>query len=151
MTANFVKVTSTFFYMGNSPVAPGTLASFAGALIAIIFWNMPATYLTLTIVITILGLLVSGPMEDLLGRKDPGCVVIDEVSGILIALFLLPLEFPVLFTAFFLFRALDMFKLYPVNEMEKFEGGLGIMMDDIVAGVYTNIVMHIAIRLAGIV
>ena len=69
----------------------------------------------------------------------------------MIALFLLPLDWPVLITAFFLFRALDMFKLYPVNQMEKFEGGLGIMMDDIVAGVYTNIVMHIAIRWAGIV
>lgn len=151
MTTTFVKISSTFFYMGNSPVAPGTLASFAGALLAVSLWQMPVTYLTVTILVTILGLLVSGPMEDLLKSKDPSCVVIDEVSGILIAFFLLPLEWPVLFTAFFVFRAFDMFKLYPVNQMEKFEGGLGIMMDDIVAGVYTNIVMHIAIRLAGIV
>ena len=151
MTANFIRISSTFFYMGNSPVAPGTLASFAGALVAIILWNMPFTYGTVTIFITVLGLLVSGPMEDMLKSKDPSCVVIDEVSGILIALFLLPLDWPVLITAFFLFRALDMFKLYPVNQMEKFEGGLGSMIDDIVAGVYTNIVMHIAIRWAGIV
>lgn len=151
MSDKFVKMTSTFFYVGNSPVAPGTLASFVGALICIILWDSTWTYLMVTLGVTALGLVVSGPMEDLLGNKDPSCVVIDEVAGIMLALFMLPLQWPVLITAFFLFRALDMFKLYPVNEMEKFEGGLGIMMDDIVAGVYTNIVMHIAVRWAGII
>ncbi|MBZ0166968.1 MAG: phosphatidylglycerophosphatase A [Candidatus Omnitrophica bacterium] len=151
MSDKFIRISSTFFYVGNSPVAPGTLASFVGALICIILWGSPWTYLLVTLGVTALGLFVSGPMEDLLKNKDPSCVVIDEVSGIMLALFMLPLQWPVLITAFFLFRALDMFKLYPVNEMEKFEGGLGIMMDDIVAGVYTNIVMHIAVRWAGII
>ncbi|MGE0269143.1 MAG: phosphatidylglycerophosphatase A [Candidatus Omnitrophota bacterium] len=151
MTSSFIRLISTFFYIGNVPLAPGTLASLAGALLCIILSKSILFYLVVLAGVTVIGLLVSGPMEDILGRKDPSCVVIDEISGIMLSFFLLPLKWPVLITAFFLFRALDMFKLYPVNEFEKFEGGLGIMMDDIVAGIYTNIIMHIAIRWAGII
>lgn len=151
MTSEFIRLTSTFFYIGNLPLAPGTMATLAGALLCVAFSHSLFLYLLILTVVTIVGLLVSGPMEDILKRKDPSCVVIDEISGIMLAFFLLPLNMPVLITAFFLFRALDMFKLYPVNEFENFEGGLGIMMDDIVAGIYTNIVMHIAIRWAGII
>ncbi len=148
MSDGFVRITSTVFYIGNFPVAPGSLASFAGALLCILLADMPFAYILVLIAVTVLGLLVSGPMEDLLDKKDPGCVVIDEVSGIMLALFLLPLDLTVYITAFFLFRAFDMFKLYPVNKFEEFEGGLGIMTDDVVAGIYTNIIMHIAIRWA---
>ena len=89
-------------------------------------------------------------MEAMVGRKDPGCVVIDEVAGVLIAFFLLPPVPNVLWTAFFLFRAFDMFKIYPANRFEACKGGTGIMMDDIIAGIYTNLVMHAALRVAGV-
>ena len=78
-------------------------------------------------------------------------VVIDEVSGIMISFFLLPITWSVVLTTFFLFRALDMFKTYPANKLEAMGGTEGIMMDDILAGVYTNIIMQIAVRYAGIV
>jgi len=90
-------------------------------------------------------------MEKILKKKDPGCVVIDEVAGIMIALFLLPLTPAVVITTFFLFRAFDMFKTFPVNKIEHFEGSIGVMTDDLVAGIYTNIVMQCAIRWAGII
>ena len=64
---------------------------------------------------------------------------------------LLPPAWPIIVTAFFLFRAFDMFKIYPVGLFERLEGSTGVMMDDIVAGLYTNIIMHIAIRLMGVV
>jgi len=86
-----------------------------------------------------------------MGQKDPSCVVIDEVSGIMIAFFMLPMVWPVSIITFFLFRAFDMFKIYPVNKFEEMKGGTGIMMDDIIAGLYTNITMQIAIRLAQVV
>ena len=98
--------------------------------------------------ITVTGFIVSDRMERIVKQKDPSCIVIDEVSGVMIAFFLLPFSWPVIFTAFFLFRAFDMFKIYPVNKFEPMPGGVGVMMDDIVAGIYTNIVMHIAIRLS---
>lgn len=151
MTSEFVRLTSTFFYIGNLPMASGTIASLAGALLCVILSPSVVLYLVVLAAVTITGLLVGGPMEDIVKKKDPSCVVIDEISGIMLSFFLLPMKWPVLITAFFLFRALDMFKLYPVEQFENFEGGLGIMMDDIVAGIYTNIIMQIAIRWAGIV
>jgi phosphatidylglycerophosphatase A len=62
----------------------------------------------------------------------------------------LPLSWPVVITAFFLFRAFDMFKIYPVNRLEEIPGGVGVMMDDIIAGLYTNLAMHLAIRLVAL-
>ena len=89
-------------------------------------------------------------MEKITEKKDPGCVVIDEVSGIMIAFFLLPMTPAVIWTAYFLFRAFDMFKIYPVCKFEALGGGKGIMMDDIIAGIYTGVIMHIAVRIVGI-
>jgi len=73
--------------------------------------------------------------------------VIDEVAGVMIAFFLLPQTWAVMWTAFFVFRAFDMFKIYPGNKLEGVKGSGGIMLDDIMAGIYTNIVMHVALRL----
>ena len=148
MTPGAIKLLATFFYVGRSKIGPGTVAT---AVSGILWWlchSWPLVYVLIFAGITLLGFLVSGPVEDILKEKDPGCVVIDEVAGGMIAFFLLPLKWPVIIIAFFLFRAFDMFKLYPVNEWEKLEGGPGIMMDDLVAGVYTCLTMHIAIRLA---
>jgi len=108
-------------------------------------------YICVTLIVTILGFMVSGRMEEILDQKDPGCIVIDEVAGVMIAFFLLPLTPVVIVTAFFLFRAFDMFKIYPVNKFEQLKGSTGVMMDDVIAGLYTNIVMQFAIRAAGII
>lgn len=151
MKKNLVKLLSTFFYVGNFPVAPGTLASAVGVLIYMILYKCMLLYVVLFAVITYLGFKSAGRMEKLMKKKDPGCVVIDEVSGVMIAFFLIPLSWPTVLTGFFLFRAFDMFKIYPCNVIENKGGAYGIMMDDIVAGIYTNLVMQIAVRWAGIV
>jgi len=151
MSDKCVKLFSTFFNTGYFPVAPGTAASLAGGLIALFLHKHPVIYIFLFTAITYTGFLVSGKMEKLEGKKDPGCVVIDEVSGIMISFFLLPITWPVVITTFFLFRALDMFKTYPANKLEALGGAEGIMLDDILAGVYTNIIMQISVRWAGIV
>ena len=151
MSDKLVKMFSTWFYVGDLPGAPGTAASAVAVLMAVIFAPNTFLYILVTIAVTVLGFAVSGRMETILDRKDPGCIVIDEVAGIMTAFFLLPLTWPVIITAFFLFRAFDMFKIYPVNKFEEIEGGTGVMMDDLVAGLYTNIVMQLAVRLAGVV
>jgi phosphatidylglycerophosphatase A len=151
MSDKLVKMLSTWFYIGDIPGAPGTVASAAGALLAIIFSSNIILYLLILCAVIIMGLKVCGLMEGILDRKDPGCVVIDEVAGIMVAFFLLPLNIAVIFTAFFLFRAFDMFKIYPVNKFEQLQGSMGVMMDDIIAGVYTNIVMQVAVRWAGVI
>ncbi len=151
MRDRLAKALATFFFMGNFPVAPGSLASFAGALLAIALYGQPVIYVAVFLVITFAGFAVSGPAERSLGQKDPSCIVIDEVSGVMIAFFLLPLTPAVMITTFFLFRAFDMFKIYPVNRFEELPGGVGIMADDLWAGLYTNITMHLALRWAGII
>lgn len=142
----FCKLVSTFLFVGYFPLAPGSIASIAGALLALMLYQNSLMYIFVWFIITLLGFLTSGRMEASLGSKDPGCVVIDEVSGSMIAFFLLPLNFSVWITAFFLFRAFDMFKIYPCNIIEKKSGSFGIMGDDIIAGLYANIIMHIAVR-----
>ncbi len=151
MADRLVKMLSTFFYVGNFPVAPGSMASVVGVFISILLADNIFLYVLTFAVVTAAGFIVSGPMEKLMDETDPSCVVIDEVSGVMLAFFLLPMTWSVAFSAFFLFRAFDMFKIYPVNKFEKLHGGTGIMMDDVIAGLYTNLTMHIAIRLAGIV
>lgn len=150
MSKKFVQLLATFFYIGYLPGAPGTMASVAGVVLYLLLRGHLGLYLGVTALIIYLGFRVSGPMETLSGKKDPGCIVIDEVAGMLLSLFLLPASAPVLWSAFFLFRAFDMFKIYPVNKFEAIPGGTGVMMDDLVAGVYTCVVMHIALWLIAI-
>jgi len=151
MSDKMVKMLSTWFYVGNLPIAPGTAASAVGVAIAMICSPSIILYICVSMIVIILGFMVSGKMEKVLGQKDPGCIVIDEVAGIMLAFFLLPMTPAVIIVAFFLFRAFDMFKIYPVNKFEQLEGSTGVMMDDIIAGIYTNIVMQFAIRGAGII
>jgi len=151
MADRLVKMFSTFFYVGYLPMAPGSMASVVGVFISIILADSLFLYCLVFAFVTVIGFRIGDRMEVLVGEKDPSCVVIDEVSGVMLAFFLLPLTPAVMFSAFFLFRAFDMFKIYPVNKFEKLHGGVGIMMDDVIAGLYTNLTMHIAIRLAGVV
>ncbi len=146
MRKHFVTILSTFFYIGYSPFAPGTCATVAALALAIILKSDPAFYIIVIVVLGFLGFCFSGGMEKIEGRKDPSCVVIDEVVGGLIAFYGLPLNFSVLITAFFLFRAFDMFKIFPVNRLESLHGSVGIMCDDVFAGANTFLVMHAALR-----
>ena len=151
MPDKLIKTLSTFFYVGYFPAAPGSVASFVGLLGISVLHDYWCVYIAVMIIVTILGFAVCGKAEKIFNEKDPSRIVIDEVAGSLMAFFMLPLTPSVLITAYFLFRAFDMFKVYPVNKFDDMEGSVGIMLDDLVAGLYTNVTMHIAIRLAGIV
>lgn len=142
---------ATFAYLGFFPFAAGSIASLAGLLMAYFLRGSLVEYVAVLVVVTVLGFMCSGSVEKAVGVKDPACVVIDEVSGALLAFFLLPLTPGVMLTTFFLFRAFDMFKIYPAYKWEALPGASGIMLDDIVAGIFTNIVMQIAVRSIGLV
>jgi len=145
-----IKSFATVLGVGFLPVAPGTWATVVGVAIAYYSGrNLPA-YTILLLVLLILGIMTTGIVEKQLNQKDPGIVVIDEVVGMMIALWGLPLVWPVMICGFFLFRAFDMFKIYPINKLEAQNGGWGIMLDDCMAGVYTNIILRIALRCVGL-
>ncbi len=143
------KILATFFGIGYFPLAPGTAATAAGIALAFALQGSSWAYAVVVLVLFAVGVPVCGRVEKMLKQKDPGIVVLDEVVGVLIALAGLPMTWPVTISVFFLFRAFDMFKIYPINRLETRPGGWGIMLDDVMAGVYTNIIMRIALRWAG--
>lgn len=144
-----VKSIATVFGIGYFPAAPGSAATVVGVIIAYFLGSNLAVFTILLLVLLFLGIVTCGLVEKQLNQKDPAIAVIDEVVGVMIALWGLPLVWPVMICAFFLFRAFDVFKIYPINKLEAQPGGWGIMLDDCLAGVYTNIVLRIALRCAG--
>ena len=135
---------ASFGYVGFFPIAPGTAGSLAAlALFAFIRWiGVPAIELSAIVVVFAIGVWAAHGTEAALARKDPGVVVIDEVLGMLITLALLPLSWAGIALGFLLFRALDVVKPYPAAQLEHLHGGIGIMADDAVAGLYA----HLALR-----
>lgn len=135
---------ASFGYVGYFPFAPGTAGSFAAlALYAFLRWvNMPAFELATIVAVFAIGIWSASGTERALGRKDPGLVVIDEVLGMLVTLALLPLSLAGIVAGFLIFRALDVVKPFPAGRLEHLPGGLGVMADDAMAGVYA----HLALR-----
>jgi phosphatidylglycerophosphatase A len=131
-------------------VAPGT----AGSLVTLIaLWLIPFNRLALVgtlVAVTALGMWAASRVERVLGAKDPGVIVIDEVAGMLLSVLTLPRTIPVLLTAFFLFRLFDIWKPFPARESQSFSGGLGVMLDDLIAGVYALVLVMGARALFGL-
>jgi len=90
---------------------------------------------------------LSGRAEKIFNKKDAGCIVIDEVSGMLLSLIFIPYDIKLVILAFILFRILDALKPFPLDRLQSLNGSIGIMSDDIVAGLYTNIILQVALRL----
>jgi len=140
---------ASFGYVGFFPIAPGTAGSLAALpLFALIRWmGMPALELGAIVAVFVIGVWAASQTEVALGRKDPGVVVIDEVLGMLITLALLPASIPVVILGFLLFRVLDVIKPFPAAQLEHLHGGLGIMADDAVAGLYSYLLLRLCIWL----
>ncbi|HKB13512.1 MAG TPA: phosphatidylglycerophosphatase A [Vicinamibacterales bacterium] len=136
---------ATVFGVGYAPVAPGTFGSAAGLLL---WWLLPAAPLGHALAIValfVLGSWSGNVAEHFYGRTDPGQVVIDEVMGMLITLFMNPVGWRGAIAAFFLFRLFDVIKPYPANRLEKLHGGVGVMADDGMAAVYANLTLRAAL------
>jgi len=136
---------ATFFGIGYAPVAPGTFGSAAGLLV---WWILPASptiQLVAIIAIFAVGSWGGSIAEEHFGRTDPGQVVIDEVMGMLITLFMNPVGWVGVLVAFFLFRLFDVIKPYPSNHLERLHGGVGVMADDGMAAIYANLVLRIGL------
>jgi phosphatidylglycerophosphatase A len=134
---------------GYAPIASGTVGSLVAAAA---LWLIPfsATALLATlVVVTIAGVWAGSRVERALGAKDPGVIVIDEVAGMFLAVLFLPRTLPVIASAFFLFRLFDIWKPYPARQIQELHGGLGVMLDDLIAGAYALAVLVIAHAVVG--
>jgi phosphatidylglycerophosphatase A len=117
-------------------VASGTVGSLV-TLIAL--WLIPFTTLALLVTlatVTLVGIWAGSRVERAIDAKDPGIIVIDEVAGMLVSVLFLPRTIPVLVTAFLLFRLFDIWKPFPARQLQEMHGGVGVMLDDLIAGAY---------------
>ena len=133
--------------VGFIPVAPGTFGSLVGLGIFLLLGSLPLQVVAI-VVVTWAGIWAASRSERILGLKDPGKVVIDEVAGQLVALlpvwaFVGGLYKTSIIISFTLFRLFDIFKPYPARKFEALRGGLGIMADDLVAGVYAALLVSL--------
>lgn len=136
------RVISTWFYLGYAPKAPGTVGSLAAIAIAWFLPVPPWSLALLGLVLAIPGIWAAGVTARELNRKDPGVVVVDEVVGQWITLAgAAQLDWKSFLAGFVLFRLFDIWKPPPVRQLESLPGGLGIVADDAMAGVYGAIVL----------
>lgn len=144
----FEKFIGSGFYTGYVPVASGTFGSAAAMIIYLIpgFENL-FIIVPLTIIFAIYGIYVGTKFEKVYG-KDPSQCTIDEVVGTWISLIALPKTILVVTGAFFLWRLLDIIKPPPARNLERLKGGLGIVIDDVVSGMYTLFIMHLVVYLS---
>jgi phosphatidylglycerophosphatase A len=165
--ADYVALAVATCGVGLLPVAPGTWGSLVGVGLYLLARAasvgiagasrsaaqveavQTAAALVLLISVTLAGVWAASRAEKLLGRKDPGAVVIDEVAGQLITFAFVPFKSGawVVVAGFALFRLFDIWKPYPVRRLEALESGLGIMADDVLAGFYAATVLSLATTL----
>ncbi len=143
MKERLAFVLATGFGSGYSPFAPGTAGSAVGLLFV---WGM--SYLSLpwqlaaVLVVTVLSMIAADIVARSTGLKDPGLIVADEIAGMMVTMIAIPLSATSLILGFILFRVMDVVKPPPARQFENFKGGIGIVADDLMAGVYA----HLALR-----
>ncbi len=139
-------IISSLFYTGYIPLAPGTFGTLIALVFLMIFRIEGAVFYSFLLFIFILGVYVSGKAEQALGERDSRHIVIDEFAGYMVSMAGVPPQWKNLLIAFVLFRFFDILKPFPIRSIERrLNGGLAIMLDDIIAGLYSNILLRLLI------
>lgn len=140
----FEKLLGSGFYTGYIPIVSGTFGSMAGLILYYIpGFEKPVILIPAIILFSFYGIYAGGKFEKLYG-KDPSQCTIDEITGMWISLLWVPKNtFLIPLLAFIIWRILDIIKPFPAGKLEGLKGGLGIMMDDIVSGLYSLAIIHI--------
>jgi phosphatidylglycerophosphatase A len=140
---------ATGAYTGYSPVAPGTAGSVVGLIIGYFFcapmWqHEPMIFAAILAAAYVPACLIAGRAEQIFGEHDSSKIVLDEVLGMIVTMFLNPITWPSLLGGFVLFRIFDIVKPFPASLIDrKMPGGPGVMLDDLFSAIYANIVLRI--------
>jgi len=136
---------ATAAYSGYVPVAPGTAGSVVGLMLFLLIHEMGGPLLEVVVVIAVItgGVWAASVGERHFGRRDPGTVVIDEVAGMMITLFWLPISWSGVLIGFLAFRGFDIVKPFPARSAEALPRGWGVMGDDLVAGLYACLTVRL--------
>jgi phosphatidylglycerophosphatase A len=141
-------ILSAWFGAGLLPAAPGTWGTLLGLPLVLLMNRLPVFGAGAFLVLfAVLAIWSSHSCRALLPGDDPSEIVIDEVAGLLLALFLVPLSGVSLFGGFFLFRLFDILKPFPIRRLEKLKGAFGIVSDDLMAGLYAHVCLRLILFL----
>jgi phosphatidylglycerophosphatase A len=140
-----VLLLATGFSVGHVPLAPGTFGTLLGIPVCFILADIGLPFMMIGAATFVLfAVWIAGEAERLISTRDAPCIVIDEMAGIVIAMFGVPMTPLNLTAGFIAFRALDIIKPFPARRIDaKVSGGWGIVMDDVVAGFYSNLFLRI--------
>ena len=142
------RLAGSVFYIGFVPGAPGTYGSMAASAVVLALYLggcriLPALLLSTICLITLAGVWAAAEIGRRTGVDDPSYVVIDEVAGQLTTYLFLPLNVFTIVLGFAAFRLFDIWKPYPIRKLEALEGGVGVMADDLLAGIYGNVILQV--------
>ena len=144
-----IRFISTFFFFGYFPKIPGTIGTLGGLILYIIlntFFNFNTFSICIfTLILIIVSIITSSYAIKIFNNDDPKEVVIDEVAGYFVSVLFLPFDYNLIIIAFILFRLFDIYKPFLVKKLEDLKGGLGITLDDVGAGILTNILIQFMI------
>jgi len=145
----FFLLVATGFGVGYSPIVPGTLGTLLAIPLYLLLSEIPSPIYELTLIgFFFLSVWISERAEKFFGKKDDQRIVIDEMMGLFITLLWLEKTLLVIVIGFILFRFFDILKPFPIRHLEKrWKGGYGVVLDDLMAGLYANILLHLLERI----
>lgn len=148
-----VLFVATGFFIGTVPFAPGTFGSLIGLPVCFLLSRLNFLQSVICILVFILFAIgVASAAEKIIKQKDPGQIVIDEIAGLMVTLAGLPFNLKTALAGFIIFRVFDILKPFPIRSLEKrVGGGSGVVLDDVLAGVYGNLIIRFAIYITAIV
>lgn len=146
---NAVMFLATGFYIGNLPFAPGTFGSLIGLPLCFALTGISLAPAMLgTLFFILFAVCIADAAEKILKQNDPGCIVIDEIAGMMVTLIGLPFNPITVLIGFIIFRILDILKPFPIRNLDKrIPGGLGVVADDVAAGIIANLLLRIIIHI----
>ena len=144
---------ATGFFVGTIPFAPGTFGSIIGLPVCFLIsrFNIFLSLLW-TLLFILFAIWVAGVAVRILNKEDPGEIVIDEIAGLIVTFAGVPFTVKTAIVGFIIFRAFDILKPFPIRTLEeRVAGGPGVVLDDVMAGIYSNIILRLVIHLTDII
>ena len=147
-----VLFVATGFFIGTVPFAPGTFGTLIGLPVCFLLSRLNFLQSVVWILIFIFfAIVIASAAEKILKQKDPGQIVIDEIAGLAVTFAGVTFNLMTLLAGFIIFRVFDILKPFPIRFLEKrIGGGTGVVLDDVLAGVYANLGVRLVIYISGI-
>jgi phosphatidylglycerophosphatase A len=142
-----IKILASGFGLGYIPFAPGTFGTLGGvALFLLLALFNPTAYIVSAVVLFFIASMVSKKAEIIFNKKDSRIIVIDEISGFIVTMMLIEPSLHSILLGFIYFRFFDIVKIWPAKSFDNMSGGFAVVLDDIAAGIYANVLLRISLN-----